>query len=539
MKNKKYIMILFSILCIICFFGCEDFYEPNSILDSSSIYGTFNLQISEPKSSRTIIPVVQEEYLLYRLVFSTGGQEDIIYERMINTITNTITLPAAIWNLTVTAFIDSEKSKPIAQAIMNGIIINAGNNTSRNLELEPIIETGSTGTFVWNISFPSSVTVASVTITPDNLLTGTARQKLFFKGGTPLVSPNNYSTPLNLRTGYYHVEFSLSNGEYETGRIEYLHVYKNLQSEFTYTFTQEHFISSSVTNGNNSGAGSLRFAIENAPNNSEIFIKDTVGTILLTGRIEITKNLIIQGNGVTITRAPSWTTINDDSQFILIDSNISVEINRVHFRNGRANNYGSAISNYRGNLILNSCIFSGNISYPVYSNSGGTIYNGRYSNADAILSIKACTFYDNRNDNTDGGGGAVCNNSSRATLNIQGNLFVAANYNATYTERYYYPIIYNHQGTVNSLGFNAVGCIDPTYNLVITIGTTNSAFSGWNSGVGDITMAGIPVSPSTFQPNSGSAVLGIITTIPDKYPMIDFYGRPINNNAAAGAVQSF
>jgi hypothetical protein len=237
--------------------------------------GTFSLQIGRVQTGRTILPsTVQSDFALYTLVFSSSGRDNVSVERTNAALGNPVSLDAATWNLTVTAYMDSEKNKPAAQGSMEGIEISAGENTGRSLELKVIIEEGATGTFSWDIGFPAGVTVASVVITPLDPQTGTPEQTLYFIGGTPgedtFVNKNNSASPLSLNTGYYRVVFNLSNGQHETGREEYLHIYQNMESRFSYTFTAAHFTVLSVTNGEDSGLGSLRYAVENVASNSTI-----------------------------------------------------------------------------------------------------------------------------------------------------------------------------------------------------------------------------------------------------------------------------
>jgi len=512
---KKLLTIIYTslfIACCCCFFiACIDPIEPPALLGNSAGEGTFSLVIGSEAEPRTILPTtVQGNFVVYTLVFSSTGRDNVSVDRTNSNLANSVTLPAATWNLTVTAYMDSIKTKPAARESLTGIVITAGANVSRSLELKPIIENGATGTFSWYISYPSDVTVASMKITPLNTDMGTPEQTLFFKGGTPLVSSDNTYSPLSLNTGYYRVVFSLSNGQHSTGREEYLHVYKNMNSQFKYSFTQDHFTILSVTNGNDSGPGSLRHAIANAASGNTILIESGVGTILLTSRLLINKNLTIAGNGVTITRATSWTTDDTTSQLLYISgSGITVIINRILFKDGRASN-GSAVYVASSSVVnLESCVFSGNQGT---NNQGyGAIYN------NGTLNVKGNTFYSNKSNY----GGAIYNSG---TLTLAGNLFYG---NTAITSG---PVVRNtSNGNASSAGYNIVDA---------PLGTTATQ-SGWTGHSTDKTISGMPIAPATFRLLSGRGAQNVITSRPGAYPEADFYGNPIPpSGAAAGAIQS-
>ena len=307
--------ILPCIAALLVLANCKNLFQPPELpqteAPAQSGEGTFSLEIGGVRAGRTILPVtVQNDFAAYTLVFSASGGQDVSAERTNANLGQAVSLPAGTWNLTVTAFMDSEKTKPAAQGSISGIEISGGGSVSRSLELSPVIEAGATGTFRWNISYPSDVTSVGITITPLDTATGTAAQTLYFVGGEPLTDKNNAAAPLALQTGYYRVTFNLSKGKIETGREEYLHIYKNMESRFEYTFTPDYFTVYSVISGDDSGPGSLRYAIENAVANSTIMVE--VETINLESYLEIRKNLTIRGNGVTLTPGalipPCWTS---------------------------------------------------------------------------------------------------------------------------------------------------------------------------------------------------------------------------------------
>lgn len=492
------IMVLGAVFSV----GCTNILDTSKTQKAPAGMGFFTLNAGAMSFGATILPVtVQGDFLLYTLFFTSDGKEDILLERTNADLGNSILLEVGIWDLEVTAFLDTEKTKSAARANLE-FEITSGSNVTKNLELEAIIETGTTGTFTWNINYPGDVTSASMTITPLDEETG---ELLYFTGPTPDIGKSGSRI---MDTGYYLIVFELNNGARVIFREEYLHVYQNLDSIFEYTFTQDHFTVRSVTSGADSGTGTLRHAIANAPANSTIYIEDSVNTISLSSRLEISKNLSIAGNGVTLTRSGSWAAENDTSQLLYI-SDATVSLGRLHFKNGRATSYGAAIRNNGGTITLESCIFSGN-STSSPSAMGGAVYN------DGTIYIKGCTFYEN---SSAGGGGAVYNNNSRI-LTLTGNLFFG-------NSAPNWPVV-RYSGIVSSGG----------YNLADKALGTGAGMSGWAEVPGDATISSRPASPVTFRLLSGQGAEHVIPLTPAGYPTEDFYGASISSGAAAGAVQA-
>jgi len=269
-----------------------------------------------------------------------------------------------------------------------------------------------------------------------------------------------------------------------------------------------------VTSGADSGPGTLRYAIENAEDGSTITIDSSVGTIALTSGLTVDKSVTIEGNGVTITRDASWTTVDGALMYVAITaSSKTVNISRIHFKDGRKTSLGAGIFNY-GNLTLDSCIFSNNRSTSSNAN-GGAIYTY------GTMSVNGCTFYENSSSYQ---GGVIYINTT-TTLTLRGNLF----YGNTAA---YGPVVYKYGGNLGTVISNGYNVVD------VPFGTgTNQA--GWPAVIGDKNISDLPFSTTTFRLLPGSGAANVITTRPADYPTVDFYGNPIPaSGAAAGAVQA-
>lgn len=176
-------------------------------------------------------------------------------------------------------------------------------------------------------------------------------------------------------------------------------------TSFAITFT--------VTNLNDSGAGSLRQAIldANANNNGPGIVDEIVfdvgipGTIFLSaGEMTINDDLVIMGpgaNALTIDAQMMSRVFKVDD----IPSPAKVSISGLKFVNGSASNFesigptGGAIFN-RGELTIDMCVFENNTS-----GSGGAIYNSSSSFNAGLLEIANSSF----NGNNAGDGGAIDN----------------------------------------------------------------------------------------------------------------------------------
>jgi len=516
--NKGRGHLLLTLLFITCYllFGCADPFEPpQSENPDAANMGYFSLAVNETNAGRTIQPAtMQSDFKAYTLAFTPAGSGTAAsVDRTNADLSDSVALYAGTYNLQVTAYMDVAKTQAAAEGSLAGIVIDSGAAVQKSVTLAAVIATGFEGTFSWKITYPNDAVQANMTITRLET-TGTPDQTV------NLLDDDESSC--TLKTGHYRVVFQLSNSE---GKFiehrETLHIYKNMDSVFEHTFAAGDYFFAPifVTNGNNDGEGSLRQAIDDAPAEGRIVINPDVGTILLTARLVISdKILFIEGNSVIITRDPTWTTIDNSSNLLLISgATTEVSISRVHFKDGRISNVSTAAAiSSSGQITLESCIFSGNQNTGNSTLGGGAVYNS------GTMHVKGCTFYDNT---TRSFGGAI-SQGSNATLTLEGNLF----YRNTGSVA---PVVY-YYGTVTSLGYNVVD-----KQLGTASNQNRSGFDAASNGtdVGDASMI-IPVSPVSFKPPHDSLAAGVITSLPADYPAVDFYGNRISAPAAAGAVQA-
>jgi len=236
--------LIITLGCAFFLLACDDLLDFQDLNKSEDETGIFRLVIESEASSRTILPPTTglgtgANY--YKLAFTSTTGKAPVNENRDNTNLSTlpIYLAAGTWNLTVTAYTDSGRTKQVATETFSGddaITITAGAVASRTLTLKPIITGTGTGKFDWSgIDFSSvstTVTNAKMTITPTGAGTATTVDLLIDTSGLTE----------NLPVGYYRVVLNLSNGTGSATMLEVLHIYENMTSgPFSYTFTDDHF----------------------------------------------------------------------------------------------------------------------------------------------------------------------------------------------------------------------------------------------------------------------------------------------------------
>jgi len=225
-------LLLFSFLIL---FGCWNPLSPSQQQIPPGL-GAFSLSID---GARTILPnTTITSFQVYTLEFT--GTEILSIDRTNANLSTPINLQVGTYNLTVTAYMDTEKTKPAAVGSLTDIVITAGQVTNRTIPLTAFGMTAGKGAFCWNIDFPDGLNEVKMKITPVDRLTGTSEQTLYFKGGSSQV---NKIDSVDLNSGMYRVLFTLIKNENTQTVIwrDVVHVYQNMTSVFNYTFTEEHF----------------------------------------------------------------------------------------------------------------------------------------------------------------------------------------------------------------------------------------------------------------------------------------------------------
>jgi predicted outer membrane repeat protein len=130
-----------------------------------------------------------------------------------------------------------------------------------------------------------------------------------------------------------------------------------------------------VTNTADSGAGSLRQALDDANSNAGadiiVFDAGSAGTITLTtGQLDISDDVTITGLGA----ADSIISGNNNSRIFYIynyNDPLTVSISGLTMTDGASANYGGAIANWGNDLTLSSVVLTGNET----TGTGGAIHS--------------------------------------------------------------------------------------------------------------------------------------------------------------------
>ena len=228
-----------------------------------------------------------------------------------------------------------------------------------------------------------------------------------------------------------------------------------------------------VTNTNDSGAGSLRQAIIDATPGSTVVFAPALsgGTITLIVEIEITIDLDIDGSSL----ASPITIDGDSGQIFIINSESTVTLDSLIIQGGNDvihGGYGGGIYIYEnGNLTVTNCTFSNNNAML----EGGAIYNG------GTLTVTNSTF----SENGSAQGGAIYN-YRESSLSISNSTFSG-----------------NHGGEGGAI-YNFLYS-----ELIITDSTFVDNYADLGGGLFNYQLGIINVTSSTFSNNSADDGGGI------------------------------
>ncbi len=259
-----------------------------------------------------------------------------------------------------------------------------------------------------------------------------------------------------------------------------------------------------VTNTLDSGAGSLRQAVDDANNNAGadviVFDASAAGTITLTtGEIAIRDDVSITGLGAV----NSTISGNNNSRiFYMYDSAamLTISISALTLTDGSTGYNGGAILSTGNDLTLSSIVITGNASADegggVYSgDTGGNLYSGDSGGRNAQLTIIDSEISDNT-ATYDGGG---------LKLHSVGDVTITN------------TVISDNTATYDGGGLKLYGAGDVTITNTVISGNAAVARGGWAMiyNVGNVSIAS-----STFDQNTAEAEGGgIYATDTDSFTM--------------------
>ena len=277
--------------------------------------------------------------------------------------------------------------------------------------------------------------------------------------GTPIASPE-YAVDMTFNVapqsaGSYSMNFvdSSAKGASFISSLASTYYYNSSESDWTQvsnplTQTGPFFFGNGVpdgglvvTNNNDSGAGSLRWAISAANIlegvNLITFSKDVFYTqqqiTLVTGEINITDHVLIQGLGATLTTVSG----NNSSRIFNIDEGISVSVSGLTLTGGYSTNNGGAIY-LAGDLQLENVEIKdssvsgiGAIGDAIYIANSGNLYTMRSTissqgNTATIQSMGSISMFNSTIVELDGDGAIYLGSGENTLFNVtvSGHIYV-------------------------------------------------------------------------------------------------------------------
>ena len=250
-----------------------------------------------------------------------------------------------------------------------------------------------------------------------------------------------------------------------------------------------HAATITVTNTNDSGAGSLRQALASANDGDTIDFDSSLNgqTIRLTsGELLVNKSVTINGPGADQLAVNG----NANDRAFYINPGLTVTISGVTIENGSALGlfgFGGGIYNDHSILSVNNCRFSGNLS----SRYGGGIYSYGV-NGSAMLTVNSSTFSGNSAED----GGAVYN------AGRQGNATLTVNSST----------LSGNSATIAGGGIYNDGAIGSATLTVDSSTVSGNSATYWGGGIfsnGQVGSTTLTVTNSTLSGNSASGGGGV------------------------------
>src|SRR5207302_3508531 len=169
-----------------------------------------------------------------------------------------------------------------------------------------------------------------------------------------------------------------------------------------------------VTNGNDSGPGSLRQALAAANDGDTITFAVTGAINLTSGELVINRNITISGPGANLL-AVSRAANAAPFRIFHVMLGHTVIIERLTISNGSVlNTFGGGIYNFESALTVISCALAGNSALGQQGSGGGIFSNGGGAGGAASLTITSSAFSGNAATT----GGAIANDGSSGMANL-------------------------------------------------------------------------------------------------------------------------
>jgi hypothetical protein len=166
------------------------------------------------------------------------------------------------------------------------------------------------------------------------------------------------------------------------------------------------FATLTVTNGNDTGAGSLRDTIAAAASGDTIVFSGVTTVTLTSGQLTINKNLTISGDGANLLTVQSTRALSSTSRVFNISSGFTVGLSGLTISGGNVSGAGGGILN-AGTLTITACAIS--------NNSANSFGGGIRNTATGTLNVSNSTISNNTTTKGTNAAGGIDNGG---TLNL-------------------------------------------------------------------------------------------------------------------------
>jgi uncharacterized delta-60 repeat protein len=441
------------------------------------------------------------------------------------------TLPPLTY--TIAGFVNGDT----ASVVSGSPVLSSTATASSHVSGSPYSISISSGTF-WDANYSFKLVGANLSISPAPLTITADNKTKVYGAALPTLTASytgwvNGDTPANLTTLPSISTTASASSQVGSYAIT---VGAAVSSDYTIsyvagtlTITPDTPTVYTVTNLNDSGSGSLRYAIAQAnvqtPNPAGSLIQFAPG---LYGQITLSSTLSLsETDGPEVITCPNANllTVSGNHAVVVfqVNSGVSAEISNLTVSSGMTTSNGGGIYN-QGTLTVNNGTFTNNTA-----NNGGGIYN------QGTLTVNNSTFTNNSaNQGTGPYGGGIYNNGTltASTCTFAGNFASAdgggilSNWNTTLN-------VINSTFSTNSAVYAGGGiCSFGTATVINTTITSNSAGTGNGpggvaSGSGGIYCYGtMIVTNSTIANNTGAGICNGVS--------YSFAALTLNNTIVAG-----
>jgi formylglycine-generating enzyme required for sulfatase activity len=235
--NIRYTAGLVLLAGILALSGCANPLNPKPAGndDSGGAYSLLTVTIDGNSGVRTLYPE-QGQFSRYELSFSGPAAQAQAAVPCTPGTPVTVQLIPGAWTVTATAYAGAgENETPSARG--SKAITMTASAASVNIILAPITGSNTEGIFSYSISFPPSVSSATLTITTPEGDTVTGGVITAYSGN---IIAGTLNGSISLDAGYYLMSLLLVKGSLSAGKTEVVHIYSAVTTATPdYIFTEE------------------------------------------------------------------------------------------------------------------------------------------------------------------------------------------------------------------------------------------------------------------------------------------------------------